>query len=536
LSRTAFSFANLLRSGAAGCLLLAAACSSPPPRDNVLLITLDTQRSDFISAYGPGPAATPHIDRLVERGVLFTNAFSPIPITLPAHAALFYSQPPHRLGVYNNGQVFHPAEGASSLAEVFERRGYTTAAFVSLGVLHSRFGLNRGFAHYRDTPHNTRWYLDAGEINQRVGEWLDDDPMEPFFLWIHYSDPHDPYAPPGLPPDLRIYLNGERNRDLVARRRERLEMAFPLRPGKNIIRFESLRPFPVPRDDYRFSLNDIIFRHPEGIRLTFRDLALLSRGDAQILAIKDTGEIHIHNPEDAASLEITAQVNINLFPSESIDGYRAETEYLDSRIGRLTDRFVRDGRMEHTIILLAGDHGEGLGEYIDPRGEAHFGHVHYLQDIYVRVPMIYIDPSGPAGLRVDHPVSLIDIAPTLVNRMNWKIPERWSGRDLLEEHDARGDPVFFETYTPEAARETFAMLAPPWHLIFIPEKREFRLYDRRTDPREKQDIFSRMRGLPEIQALTRELARRAASILDHKRDVPLDAKSREMLKSLGYIK
>lgn len=527
----------LYRSLAAALLVLAAACSSGRSELNVLLITLDTQRADYISVYNPGESKTPRIDALAENGVVFENAFTPIPITLPAHAALFYSRPPHSLNIYNNGQVFQPSAGSVSLAEVFSGRGYATAAFTSLGVLQKRFGLDRGFIEYLDEPHAHRWYLDADEINQRVFAWMDRRAPDPFFLWIHYSDPHDPYAPPGLPPDLRILLNGELHSELCVRRRENLSMRFRLQPGENVIRLESLSPFPVPRDDTRFSFNDIVFTLPEGSRMRLHDLTLLSRRDAQVLALKDTGEIRILNPGGPAWLKIEAQANINLFPSESVNGYREETEFLDGAIGRLLDRLERDGLLKNTLILLVGDHGEGLGEYSDSRGEAHFGHVHYLQDIYVRIPLIFIDPENPGkDRRRSRPASLPDVAPTILKRLGWRVPDPWSGRDLFDEPGEASPPLFFETFAPEAAFHGFALLTARWRLIFYPAKREFILYDRRVDPEETRNVFREYSELPEIGDLTRELTRRAADVLEHKTDIPLDEKSREMLKSLGYIR
>lgn len=79
-------------------------CQKTKPPDNFILITLDTLRADYVSAYSRSHASTPNIDFLARQGTLFENCYSLIPITLPAHASLFYSLPPHLLRVYNNGQ------------------------------------------------------------------------------------------------------------------------------------------------------------------------------------------------------------------------------------------------------------------------------------------------------------------------------------------------------------------------------------------------------------------------------------------------
>src|SRR4030042_6954052 len=79
-------------------------CRTGARPENVILITLDTQRADYISAYEPANAATPNIDFLAREGTLYRNAYSLIPITLPSHASLFFSEPPHQIRNYTNGQ------------------------------------------------------------------------------------------------------------------------------------------------------------------------------------------------------------------------------------------------------------------------------------------------------------------------------------------------------------------------------------------------------------------------------------------------
>ena len=93
---------------------------------NVILITLDTQRADYISAVNSTKALTPNIDSLAGKGIIFENCYSPIPITGPAHASLFYSLLPHELNLYNNGQVFNNEKNLMSIAQIFKKKGYKT--------------------------------------------------------------------------------------------------------------------------------------------------------------------------------------------------------------------------------------------------------------------------------------------------------------------------------------------------------------------------------------------------------------------------
>ncbi len=518
---------------------LCVSCGDRPgaPPQNVLLITLDTQRADFIGAYGENKALTPQIDSFAAQGILYTNAFSPIPITLPAHASLFYSLPPHRLRSYNNGQALLPDSAWASLAEAFQRRGAKTAAFVSLGVLNSRFNLSNGFDLFWDEAHPRRWYRTAHEVNDHVLPWLQQNQHDRFFLWVHFSDPHDPYAPPTLGPDLRIRCRGEVLYEICAQWREDLELGFDLEPGINRIQFESLKPFPVKRDEYRVSLNDILFQDSTGLEIDIEEGTLLERGDSRILAFRDQAVLSIQNPGPARRLIITAQGNLNLFPSEHVSGYRSEVEYLDSEIGHLKDTLISLGLMENTLIILVGDHGEGLGEHLGESREAYFGHVHYLRNTYLRVPLIMLDPrSGVEPARVHSLVSLLDIAPTLMEKMGWA-PFPFHTGQVLPEYDRPDSRFLFqETYRPEAAEDRFGGIRAPWHLIFTPSRQEIQLYHLEKDRAETQDVSAMFQEDGKVRELYSDVIRKAQEIGKSKGEVKLDPDSLEMLRSLGYIK
>jgi len=193
----------------------APAATIPARRDNVLLITLDTTRADRIGAYGYAKARTRHLDRLAAEGVRFAQAFSPAPITLPAHASIFTGLYPFEHGVRNNGN-FYLGDHVPTLATVLASQGYRTAAFVSAFVLDRRYGLARGFEHYDDRMQGTQAQVVSLEAERRgdhtsaaLGQWLEryarenpasagasGDGRAPFFVWLHLYDPHEPYRPP----------------------------------------------------------------------------------------------------------------------------------------------------------------------------------------------------------------------------------------------------------------------------------------------------------------------------------------------------
>lgn len=208
---------NLLLLFACSSALIAPGCNksktaekSPLEGHNVLLITLDTLRADHIGCYGNDKIATPALDALAARGVLFEDAIAQVPLTLPSHGTILTGRFPKEFGVRINNQGAigdtHP-----TLATLFKQRGYRTAAFVASFVLDARFGLNRGFDHYDDDMINMsmkaqplEWEQPANIIADRSLAWLDSNKSAPFFAWLHFYDPHDPYHPPAPYP--KTYL------------------------------------------------------------------------------------------------------------------------------------------------------------------------------------------------------------------------------------------------------------------------------------------------------------------------------------------
>jgi arylsulfatase A-like enzyme/Flp pilus assembly protein TadD len=188
---------------------------------NVLLITIDTLRADRVGAYGNPSGLTPTLDRLAGSGLRFDAAFTPVPMTLPAHASILTGLEPFTHGIRNN-TAFRLGE-TPTLATMLKKAGYRTGAFVGAFVLNARFGLNRGFDEYDDRCGHGG---DAAEFHvaerpaerviQPATEWIlrpasatDPAPVSaattggssqgrrPWFAWVHLYDPHAPYqAPP----------------------------------------------------------------------------------------------------------------------------------------------------------------------------------------------------------------------------------------------------------------------------------------------------------------------------------------------------
>lgn len=174
-------------------------------RPSLVLVTLDTTRSDHIGCYGAASARTPVIDGLAAKGTRYARAITASPLTLPAHSALLTGLDPPEHGLRDNGVGILPAD-VPTLAEALSADGYSTAAFVASRVLDRRFGLARGFDRYDDrmTAEHVGEYgypeRDAAKVTSAAMAWLADAaaraPGRPYFLWVHYYDAHAPYEPP----------------------------------------------------------------------------------------------------------------------------------------------------------------------------------------------------------------------------------------------------------------------------------------------------------------------------------------------------
>jgi arylsulfatase A-like enzyme/tetratricopeptide (TPR) repeat protein len=179
-------------------------------RPNVLLVTVDTLRPDALG-WVAGRNETPHFDALALAGLRLPAAVSPVPLTLPAHTALMSARLPRHHGVRDNGQVV--ARDVPLLAAHLRAHGYSTGAFVSGYPLRATFGLERGFEHYDDSlPSGAEGWQErpAPDTARAASSWLG-QAREPWFAWVHFYDPHDPYTPPRVfwRPGVRGAYEGE---------------------------------------------------------------------------------------------------------------------------------------------------------------------------------------------------------------------------------------------------------------------------------------------------------------------------------------
>jgi len=167
---------------------------------NFLLITIDTLRADRLSCYGSQEVKTPNIDSLAQNGVLFSRAFAHATTTLASHTNILLGVTPLYHGVHDNSNFIVRKEFLN-LAKWLKDHGYSTGAFVGAFPLDSRFGLTQGFDIYDDN-YGTQGPLELTFVERKAEvvvdkalAWLKNQ-KNPWFLWVHCFDPHQPYNPP----------------------------------------------------------------------------------------------------------------------------------------------------------------------------------------------------------------------------------------------------------------------------------------------------------------------------------------------------
>ncbi len=168
-----------------------------PPVRNVILISLDTTRWDAISAYNAPEVNSPNIAAIGREGVVFENAFAPMPVTLPSHATMLTGKIPPAHGVLDNGR-YTLADRHVTLAEVMKENGFNTGAFLSALVMESKFGLDQGFDVYDDEIDETSIIGErrGDRTTSKAIEWIRKNRDEKNFLFLHLFDPHAPYEAP----------------------------------------------------------------------------------------------------------------------------------------------------------------------------------------------------------------------------------------------------------------------------------------------------------------------------------------------------
>jgi arylsulfatase A-like enzyme len=325
-----------------------AGCADPAKPPNLLLITVDTLRPDRLECYGGEPGVGAAICALAEHGTRFQWAIAAAPYTGPSIASILTSRYPADHGVTQSA-LSYLREANVTVAEALRAAGYLTAAFVSNPVVDKSRSLDQGFAVYdqrmRQRERNRPRYVEriAQDATDAALAWAQVAASEPWFLWVHFQDPHGPYDPPVVSP--------------VADRPN--EERLPVRPDHS--------------------------------------------GHRGIPAY---------------------QALPRLFTARAYERrYLDEIRYLDPQVRRLVDGL--DALGAPPAVLLTSDHGEAFGE-----DDVWFAHGHSLGLDQIRVPLLWRPPQPRAPAVVARPVSLLDVAPTLLRVAGLQLPPEFQGRPL----------------------------------------------------------------------------------------------------------
>ncbi len=467
---------------------------------SVILITVDTLRSDHLSAYGYWRMTSPNIDALAERGVLFKTSYSQTNSTNPSHTTLFTGRHMRTHGVVDNLKAFDSDE-LGTLAEHFQRAGYETGAVVSVAHLNpSPSGLDRGFDDFvsvegrrgSSEPAYVEWTRSAAEAVAFANNWIRARGRRPYFLWLHLFDTHLPYVP-----------------------EEEFELLF---------------------------IDHLAGRVAVMKRLHLRQISPeeLYRQDPDLAPMEKVLFEAVYDHEIPADALIYNGVGWTEEEVETLTAlYDSEISQVDHALGGLID--VLDLVGERPLVVLTGDHGEAFGKggiYFDHRG---------IFEPSVRVPLIVAwDGVADAGRRVAEPVQAIDIAPTILELAGLGCPDDLPGQSLAGAVVGTDKPARRPIFIEHANRSAVAMVDGRWKLILslLPNRASgedwvyrheaVALYNLERDPAERTNLsesepirLSRMtQATLSWLAATEEQADKAAL---------LTPEVRERLTTLGYF-
>lgn len=533
---TALAFACLLT-------LSLSACHESPgetgitkaPR-NLILIVLDTLRADHVSVIGD-KAQTPHIDNLARQGLLFRRAYSHIPVTGPSHASMFTGLLPIQHGVEKNTDIL--SGSFETLAESLKKRGYSSYAVVSLGVLKARFGFAQGFDVWEDN-FDRQWFLRAEEVVEKVGKVLPEKaPDTPVFLFAHFSDPHEPYSPPGLKyPEFSLLADGH---VLGKCRADGMgcEVSIDLSGGDREVHLRSDAPLP----------RELGFRQLEvrgtGAKISLGEGWERVRGSApgRMNQCRLPASLLIKGPKETV-------VRLSFFASEILDledsllRYAKEVEYADGQIGRLLHMLKVRGYLKNSLVVFTADHGEGLGQH------GLLGHKRQVYDSLIRVPLIMVAHGLiPPGKICEQAVCHIDMNASIRQILGLEEVPSSPGVSVVEKLLAGQaipeKPEISMTFTSSGGVDLRSAVFRHFKLIRNLHSGGEEFYDLRRDPGELDDIFLSNRLLA-LSSEEKKALRVLGSALDSLAEIEksgryrsadtaaLDAEDLARLEALGY--
>lgn len=438
---------------------------APPYAPNVLFITLDTVRARNLSIYGYSRPTTPQLEQLAKMGIVFERALSTAPWTLPSHASMFTGRFPHELSAdwLTPLDATHP-----TLAEFFRARGYLTAGFVAnTGYCSYEHGLDRGFIRYEDYRISLGQTIASSLLLRTIAD--------NFRL-------------------RRILRNDEHlNRQPADQINEKVLRWFSRKEPRPFFVFinyyDAHEPYlPPPPYDKMFGPGRKYGKY---------------------------SPLHRHNWEPTVMHRKLTQEEVQ----EEIDAYDGAIAYLDYQLGQLLNELGRRGMLENTLIIITSDHGEEFGEH----GIFDHGNSLYLPTVHV--PLLILFPSKvPAGKRIHEPVTLRDLAATVVDLTKLGGGPHFPGKSLARYWDNPGQAPNLEE-TPLLSEVSRVSGRPAWFPVSRGDVKALvfkgmryirngdgveELYDFENDPWEQRNLTDReeySQTLEQFRTLLRGIGR-----------------------------
>jgi len=430
-----------------------------PP--NIIFIITDQQRLDTINALGYNYMRTPNLDRLVENGVSYTNAFCCGATSVAARAALFTGMYPHNTGVYSFDHWSHHSSWIQDLADINYHcvnigKMHIIPIYDNIGFHERRVIENKcqKFSQYGVQEDEWGWWLRMHGCEREVDRhlkdpnwtkkynaiaWDRDEELhsdifcgntavswiktwnwnKPLFLQIGFPGPHEPYDPP------------QRFIDLY----KDIEVPLPIKSHENLnskpIQHKAFRHF------FKYTKNDE------------SQIDLSSASDSDIIRLRKH--------------------------------YFGNISLIDEKIGEILKALEEVGQLDNSVVIFTSDHGDNLGDHGLP-------YKWLMYDSIVNIPMVISDFRKNSNInRVDESlVSHIDLGPTILNIAGIEnIPQRLEGRSLLQKEVALFPETVFceDNYLIMMREKKFKLV------YYIGQFEDGELYDLQNDPDELNNLW-----------------------------------------------
>jgi len=461
---------------------------------NIILISIDTLRADHLSSYGYQRNTSPNLDRIAKEGLRFEKVISQSPKTAPSHMTMFTSLYPEIHGVhksYNDESFFSLNKTWQTLPEILKGYGYHTAAFTGGAQVSKGFGFERGFDQWQENMHRLDW-----KNFEPVFQWLAQVPKdEPFFLFLHTYQVHDPYLPPR--PYNRIY--------------------DPNYQGWIIDSYKTLQERAQSKN--YISIHTLYWGQKE------------YKGDEM-----DISHISERDTEHFEAL------------------YDGGILYADLILGKFFEELRQKGILgaSQTLLIITSDHGEEFREHGD------FLHKRLYTET-MEVPLIFYWPGvlGPGKVSKGQ-VRLLDLAPTILDLIGAPVPVQMQGVSLKGGILA-GKKIVFSAYSEDPfIKRQYSLRTENFMFYRRDVEKKEELYLSGLDPAEKKNLLLMSNDLENLLKKSAAFSKHTLESFRSKindfryyckrykdifeipqtgtEKVKLDQEQIEKLRALGYIK